>query len=121
MILSCLINKEVKELDIKEILNTPNVEMVFLSDDSHTYSVDLRTGLFYLNAIPLNTGYTFLDTKYRLIYYKRMRVEIGPQGKSEQYLHAYLLGWQITYEGKNIQRIMSIDPKTFTVEVKEKR
>ncbi len=116
-------DKIISDLSIKEILADADVSMFHLHEQGgdHNIAVDLETGMFYLGAYPLNPGMTFQDVEYRLIYYKRSRMEIGWGGKEEQFIHRYLLGWQATIEGENYQRIMFLDPSNHMIEVQSKR
>lgn len=85
--------------------------MLHLSNGNHNYAVDLTTGLFYIDDICLNLAPQLVGkTGFRVIYFKRKRQEIGFQAKGDPTIHAYLLGWQITLDGKNYQRIMFIHP-----------
>lgn len=117
-----------EEISIKEILRRHDELCMFLLqiDDKNVIAVDFETGLFYINQIPLNPDYAMEDHKFRLVYYKRSRIEFGinnsHSGEGEQYIHAYLLGWQFTNsEGENFQRIMFYYPKTGIIKIKRKR
>jgi hypothetical protein len=122
-------NEEGKELPFKviqEIEKNNNLAMLHLQGKRDTnYAVDLRDGIFYVNSTAIKVPFSQLkDVNYRIIFWRRMRKETGPEAKhkGEQYLHAILLGWQVTLEGKNIQQIMYIYPhsKGEMIEFKEK-
>ena len=98
--------------------------------------VSLQTGLFNFNGLAKNEHPSILldeldlplpDIKYRLVYYRRNRGEIGGGGISNNStisnlrVHRYLIGWQITYQGYNYQRIAFYDPETRMIRTKEKR
>jgi len=113
---------EKNEISIKEILSKDDLAMFFLHIGERVIAVDFETGLFYIGGQPVNPDYAMEDHNYRIIYYKRSRIErgFGNKGK-EQYIYAYLLGWQFTENGKNTQRIMFWYPETNIIEIKRKR
>ncbi len=113
---------EEKDITIKEVLNLDNLGMFLLTIEGRTIAVDFETGLFYVGEFPLKVDYSMEKHDFRLIYYKRSRMELSFGGKStEPHIYAYLLGWQFTENGENHQRIMFWYPETNMVEIKRKR
>lgn len=103
------------------------------------YAVDLRDGVFYINATsilpkPIFTGeydkenhpinYDLKKYKLRIIFWRRMNKDVGPEARhnGDQFLVSILLGWQTTINDINYQQIMYIYPhsKAETIEFKEK-
>lgn len=80
-------------------LNHDNLEKLIVDTGEHEFGVNLRTGYFKLSdncIIRFDLGNKVLDnTKRKLIYFK-----------SDNYL---ALGWQVTIDGINYQRILKID------------
>lgn len=82
----------------------------------HKVSVDLTTGIFKIDGqtllpsrgdVEVLSGRT--SPEYRLIYAKRHFFTYGA-GPAKDELGLYLIGWQITLDGKNIKRILYIRP-----------
>ena len=114
------------QISIKEVLKRKDISMFFLTINEKTIAVDLKTGLFYLGIsignIALNPDYAMEDHDFRLVYYKRKRMELSFGEKSTKpYVYAYLLGWQFTENDQNYQRFMFWNQETNTIEIKRKR
>ena len=87
--------------------------------------VNLKTGHFIFSLVfnyhPVSD---IVEQKpaYRLINFRRMSRDIGTSGyDSGVRLAYYILGWQTTINGANIQQMMFIDANTLEVKIKEKR
>lgn len=106
-----------KEILFREVLNrAEDLELFELIGDGKIYQVNLKTGEFFINGISLfpitekELGIPLRDIQYRIIYYKRMMVKFTSQQINASQFQSYLLGWQTTANGRNIQRIMQIFP-----------
>ena len=94
-------------------------------DRQKALGVNLKSGKFIFSFIffhhPAPEIVSFNPT-YRLINFRRSYRDKGTQGyDSGIILASYILGWQTTINGENIQRVMLIDPNTLEVTIKEKR
>jgi hypothetical protein len=106
--------------NIKDVLDG-GVDLFHLTDKEHNIAVSLTDGIFYINTFAFDTG--IRADQYRLIYFRRQRMSYTT-GRGEsvpQHIHRYLIGWQATVNGENIQRIFFIDPETHTIELQTKR
>lgn len=127
---------ENQEINFREVLNLQeknNLHYFFLLPvvrdylDKINIGVDLTTGLFIINGIKMDVRPDIIkelvDPFYRIIFHRRRKEERGVvtgdlvRGK----IAFYLLGWQITLEDKNYQRILFFDPETLTFVIREKR
>ena len=111
------------------------LEMLHLTNENHNYAVDLKDGSFYIDDIRIDlipewrisNGKPPLlpkDPNFRVIFYRRKRQDVGPYSSGEEYIYAYLLGWQITLNEINYQRIIFIYPINdgkVKIEFREKR
>lgn len=86
-----------------------------LTGEYGTFSLDFKTG--EINAKGLVLRYKHLDLALddprmsfdkRLIYFRRTRQDNGPEGI--KFINRFLLGWQATVEGKNIQFFIIAEP-----------
>lgn len=122
-----------KERNIREILDLNEqgkLEAFELFPIEEAYKgkvhlgLSLKTGNFLMNGMPVSLLPETLQDKnlqFRLIFFRRNRVETTNNIIQQQYVHRYLLGWQVTYKGENYQRILFFDPLTLLSEFKEKR
>ena len=101
-----------RERLFKEVLDKQEELYRFeLVGDGKIYSVDLKTGEFFIKDIKFlpitetELGVYHRDVKYRIIYYRRMQTTVNQTTVKKPSLLCYLLGWQATIDGKNIQRI----------------
>jgi len=106
-----------KERLFREVLDRQNeLERLELVEDGKIYSINLLDGSFYITGVRLNLiteaelGIPLRNAKYRIIYYKRVQREVSGVNVGSPKIICYLLGWQSTANGKNIQRILQIYP-----------
>jgi len=117
-------NREVNLRIVLDLDKERKLAMFHFSFGEKNIAVDLETGLFYFGEYPIkpDSSLVFKDEHYRLIYFMRSRKELSFGGTSrEDYLFAYLIGWQIVLDGKNYQRIMYFYPNDNSIEIKSKR
>jgi len=110
---------EEKKDNLQIFLITPYIHGV----EREYIAVDLTNGMFIINDIYVNLvpEYANKDYKYRLIFYKRCAVTMDFGGNQSDKSVIYIIGWQITLNGENIQRILFFDPETKITELREKR
>ena len=80
-------------------------------NDTNCFGVDLRDGHFEINGTPIFAHREELGEHYadfRLIQCRRVEVPLDPSNAGAGKLMFYILGWQTTFEGKNVQRIIKI-------------
>lgn len=81
-------------------------------DESQTFAVDLRDGHFEINRVaflPHDSNIVFpIDTKYRLIYFKRTKLHFNTDLEQIDEEIAYHFGWQATVDGVNHQRTIEV-------------
>ena len=95
-----------------DILELNKIKKFVVKTESHEAIVNLDNGEFLLDGIKLNC--IAPEGQKRLIYYKTCIHSIGPSaGASKEKYH---LGWQMTIDGKNIKRILSIDDNGFAIQ-----
>jgi len=115
-------DKEGKEHLFKEVLDVINeLEVLTLSWDKKYASVNFKNGHFNINGDDI----AFKDLsdkkeKYRPIYFKRVRQAISTGINNPNENIKYHIGYQITINGKNYQRIVKIDNITKQIEFIEK-
>lgn len=100
-------NADGSENSFKLVQNDFDRLSFFSLDDSETgegFDVNLKTGEFVLNGLPVCPLELPEGTKYRLIFFRRRRA-IMPSTEIET---EYWLGWQATIEGKNIKKLLRI-------------
>ncbi len=88
------------------------------------FGVDLKTGEFIFNkSLKIDLAPEVPKCNLRLIYYLRHRGRSNFFSFTETKfnLYRYLLGWQTTCDGRNIQRFLAIDPETGKTELMSKR
>ena len=76
--------------------------------------VDLTNGVISFNGDlkfhPMLGSETIpVGTRFRVIYYRRVRQHMRSDGKDLGRETAYYIGWQTTIDGRNVKRIFSID------------
>jgi len=75
-------------------------------------SVCLVDGSFNVNGLALNVGDPRIqppqDTEYRLIYFRRHTHRFNPQLEELDHEVEYVIGWQATIDGKNIQQTIIV-------------
>jgi hypothetical protein len=87
---------------------------LFHVEESATYLVDLIDGHFEVNGAPFEARDPKVtlpeDAKFRLIYFRRNKVEyiIGGDGEPASHHITYFLGWQTTVDGENYQQTLAI-------------
>lgn len=109
----------------EKLNNLEVLELICAEDGKPHLAVGLTTGNFFIRGAvfhPYN-ALTREDVKYRVIFYRRMRRELGAnmQPIGEPYIHRYLIGWQCTWNGLNYQRIIFYDPNSGGIVIKAKR
>lgn len=90
----------------------------------YKYGVDFSDGQFIINGLKIDLAPEVPKCNLRLIYYLRHRGVLGPNtpfSEAKFNLHSYLVGWQTTCSGKNVQRFLAIDPETGKTELMSKR
>ena len=69
-------------------------------------SLFMPTGTFGFNGFLYDTDVSRIpDMKYRLIHFARRQKVMGTQGTNS---NSYFIGFQITKDGKNLKRMISI-------------
>lgn len=81
--------------------------------NGNTYAVDLRDGHFEVNGTPFYLHRNELGEHYkdfRLIQCRRVEHLIDRNSKEliESSIFCYILGWQTTFQGQNIQKTLKI-------------
>lgn len=79
-----------------------------LVDNEAVYSVSLETGMFNVNGLKLGFDEVKEGDKFRLIYFKRVRQNMGSFGADSSIRITYNIGYQTTKKGKNIKRYLMI-------------
>ena len=82
-----------------------------LHNDKQTVGVDLRDGHFEFNGVPFWQHRPDLNnyTDFRIIYYRTVRHSMHQQTRETSgEILWYVLGWQVTFEGKNVEKIVLI-------------
>lgn len=104
-----------KERLFKEVLDRQDeLEKFELVGNGEVYQVNLITGEFFIKGVKFlpvtetELGVYHRSVKYRIIYYRRIQTTISQTKVGKPNLLCYLLGWQATIDGKNIQRVMHI-------------
>lgn len=76
------------------------------------FLIDFSTGHMYKDGISLPVQYVDYPCYYRLIYVLTrgfsLNANTGQQSQPETLM--YKIGWQITFEGKNYQQVLWIQP-----------
>jgi hypothetical protein len=119
---------------VYELSNNKNLSYLYLIPKrpeyrKHvTFAVNYLTGEHLIQGVALNLVHKEIreepNLHFRPIHVRRMRQEIG-EGMvliNTRRVHQYLLGWQVTVNGKNYQKIIAVDPITASiVDIMEKR
>ena len=115
-------DKKGKEHLFKEVIDVlNNVEVLTLSWDEKYASVNFKNGHFNINGE--NISFKDLSDrkeKYRPIYFKRVRQAISTGISNPNENIKYHIGYQITINSKNYQRILKVDNITKQMEFVEK-
>jgi hypothetical protein len=73
-------------------------------------AVDLHTGLFASNGLVFAAGDPRIqppqDTEYRLIYFRRHTHRFNAQLEELDHEVEYVIGWQATVNGENVQQTL---------------
>lgn len=93
------------------------------------FAVNYLTGEHLIRGVALNLVHKEIreesNLHFRPIHVRRMRHDLGVGGEpieGTKRVHLYLLGWQVTVNGKNYQKIIAVDPMTASiVDIMEKR
>lgn len=104
-----------KERLFREVLDRQDeLEKFELVGNGEIYQVNLITGEFFIKGVKFlpvtetELGVYHRNVEYRIIYYRRMQTTVSRINVRKPSLFCYLLGWQATINGKNVQRIMQI-------------
>ena len=82
-----------------------------IHNDNYSLGVDLRDGHFELNGVPFFQHRPDQDNykDFRIIYYRSVQRVMNQNGEQlSGSATSYTVGWQVTHNGKNVQRIVSI-------------
>jgi len=87
-----------------------------LTNDESSVLVDLITGAFVVNGVPLHAHNQFFEPgKYplELVYFRETRVDQvinsdGEQVSSKQYVNRYFVGWKTLVNGKYKQVTLAV-------------
>jgi hypothetical protein len=114
-----VIQEEEKKDNLRFFLITPRSQ----TEEREYVAVDLTNGMFVINDMYINVApqYANKNYKYRIVYHRRCSVEMTFGGEFKSKSVIYLIGWQITLNGENIQRILFFDPETKIARLEEKR
>ena len=109
----------------EKLNNLEVLELICAEDNVAHLAVGLSSGNFFIRGAvfhPFN-ALTREEVKYRVIFYRRKRQELGTGMKpiGVPFVHRFLLGWQCTVNGVNYQRIIFYDPNTGGIVIKAKR
>jgi len=115
-------DKEGKEHLFKEVLDVlDDVEVLTLSWDKKYAEVNFKNGHFNINGEDISfKDISDREEKYRPIYFKRVKQSLTTVGMKPSENIKYHIGYQITIDGKNYQRILKIDNITKQMEFVEK-
>jgi len=76
--------------------------------------VDLINGLIMCNGLVLEFPELYnLKEKYRLIYFRRNKVDIGVGNKLDNHTVTHNIGYQVTVNGVNKQIILSVTDNNY--------
>lgn len=120
---------------VYELSNNKNLSLLFLIPQKPEYrkhvmfAVNFLTGEHLIRGVALNLVHKEIrDEKnlhFRPIHFRRMRKDLDAGGneiEGTKRVHLYLLGWQVTVNDKNYQKMIAIDPDTASiVDIMEKR
>jgi len=80
-----------------------------ISNGFHNIVVDFRNGRFYVDGLPMKVGDSGdKDEKYRLIYFRRVRRNIGTTTTKKSQETEHFIGYQTIQEGVNKQVMISV-------------
>jgi len=115
-------DKEGKEHLFKEVLDVLNdVEILTLSWDKKYASVNFKNGHFNINGEDISfKDISDRKERYRPIYFKRVRQVISTGTSNPNENIKYHIGYQITINDKNYQRILKVNNITKQMEFVEK-
>jgi len=117
------IDKEDKEHLFKEVIDRiDDLRELKLFWDNRFATVNLETGHFNVNGEDFGfEGLSDRTEQYRPIYFKRVKRTISNiPGLEDTPNIKYHIGYQITIDGKNYQRVLQIDNLTKNMEFLEK-
>jgi len=96
--------------DRKQLLQASK-DKVLLELVFEDFYIDFRTGRMQIDGRTMLTGYTNLPVHYRLIYVLTRGFQFGEgMERTETKVYMTKIGWQITYKGRNIKRVIWIRP-----------
>lgn len=106
-------------------IDQEKLEVFELTNGKTSYKLNIKTGEFDLNGLKVRfKNRDIPDSKrsfyspdedwtqkpepdFRLIYFRRIRVDFEPTGQVNRVRHVF--GWQTTLEGQNYQRLVMIE------------
>lgn len=93
--------------DVQEKDKESKLVSFVVHNDTHSFGVDLRDGHFEINGIPFfqhrpdRDGYK----DFRIIHYRTTQINMNQSfDQVSGGIVGYGVGWQITHDGKNIQK-----------------
>ena len=115
-------DKEGNEHLFKEVLDVINeLEVLTLSWDKKYASVNFKNGHFNINGEDISfKDISDRKERYRPIYFKRVRQVISTGTSNPNENIKYHIGYQITINDKNYQRILKVNNITKQMEFVEK-
>lgn len=98
--------------DVMEKSKESDLVSFVIHNDEQSLGVDLRDGHFELNSIPFWQHRPELTTykDFRIVYYRtvqRILNQVTTEEIDAQVL-GYTVGWQVTHDGKNVQRFVVV-------------
>ena len=99
-------------------INQDRLKLFVLNSENNYFTIDLKTGDFFLNKVRIDTNDTLKDLlkalpdkKFKLIYFKRTQRDLGgsivPRIK-------YFIGWQISTPDTSYKRIYEVSDDIIT-------
>jgi hypothetical protein len=83
-----------------------------LEGEGQRVGVDLQSGYFVVNGCVFMSGDPRIQppqaTEYHLIYFRRHTHRFNPQLEELDHEVEYVIGWQATIDGKNIQQTIAV-------------
>ena len=101
---SAVDSKKSAFFDVKQ----DQLKLFHLIGNGNKFTVNLEDGHFEVNGVPFAMHEEPLSN-FRLIFFREHTHVYNVSSLQEQtHTVVYLLGWQTTYKGKNIKRVMRI-------------
>jgi len=98
---------------VQEKLSTFKIE----GSETHI-TVDLNNGVFFVDGKEFQIdGLSHRDEEYRLIYFRRVSINIGTRSIDAQRTTRHFIGYQITIDGVNKKVMLSFQNGKFQIKI----